>query len=113
MSPCISPETLRVGNTSQRNILRENEPALDLPFKQAELFEQCGVPVLRQSLNQVLNHRPQATDDLQIIGPAEPDFIEGKMYEILPLRRSNDHAEPTLIVADVICSQMTLANRLR
>ena len=92
LSPCVSAEALGVGNASQRNVLGVTEPLLDFPLKQAKLLKQRGMPVFWQGLNQVLNHCPQAPDDLQVIGPAEPDFTEGKMYEILPVRRSNNHA---------------------
>ena len=106
----MTAQTLGVPDTSKSYFLRVNEVSLDFAIKQAEFLKQHGMTMRRKRLNQVLDHRAQPSDNLQIIRSAGSYFAKGQMDEIFPVGCPEDHAELAGVVQYSVGAQMTAAN---
>ena len=86
-------QALGVRDMGERQILRIDEISLDFAIEQAQFAEQRGMPVRRERLHQVFDHRPQPSYNLQIVRAAGADLAECEMHKILPVGRPENHAQ--------------------
>src|SRR3954451_3031928 len=86
MRPGAAPQPLWVRDPRQRQLFRIGEIRRDFAIKQGHFALQSWVAMRRQGLEQILDHRPHAPDNLQIVRSAGTDLAEGEIYKVLPIR---------------------------
>ena len=107
----MSAKALSVGDMRERQFFRIGEVSCNLAIEEAEFDKQRGVPVSGKGLQQVFDHGPQPTYDLQIVGAARTNLTEGKMDKIFPIWRSEYQTELSRPINYFVGTQITLADR--
>src|SRR5487761_2310765 len=106
----MSAQTLGIGDTSQRQILRIGEVLFDFTVEQTQLNEQRRVPVRRKSLDEVFDHRPQPPCNLQIVRTTGTDLAECEVHKVLPIWSPENHTKLPGFVESFVGAQMTVAD---
>jgi hypothetical protein len=70
---------LSVTDKCQSVIFRVNEPPIDFTIQKYQLLLQNGMAVLRQCVNQVLDHRAQSSRNLHVLCSAMANFCQRQM----------------------------------
>jgi hypothetical protein len=105
-----SAKTLRVCNAGHRQVIRERIKFLDGAIEKVKLQTKSWPTTFRQNFHQIFDHRAQASWDLKILGAVKANFPESKLYEIVPIRRRENHPQPSRAVDNLLIVQMPSAN---
>src|SRR6185503_8029749 len=89
------------------------EMLLDIAIEQAELLPKRQMSMFRQCVDEILDHRSQPSDDLQIVGTAGADFTKRKPDEVFPIRGSTNHSQLTGPIRYFVGAQVTPAHRAK
>ena len=73
---------------------------------------QGRVTMLGKGLNERLDHRAQTAGHLNTFRTVVPYLGAGKMYEIFPIRRSENQAQLSRRIGDKVIAQVSVAHPL-
>ena len=106
----VAAHALEIAHFRQGPILRFREKALGGSLQQLQLLTKQRNALVRQRLDQVFQHGPQPSGDLDTRASELPNLRDGQGDEILPVGRAKDEAHTTRRVTDSFVVKAAMAD---